>query len=397
MERRYDLDWLRVIAFALLIFYHIGMFFVPWEWHIKNNIIYEWLEYPMLFLNRWRMPLLFIISGMGTALSLGKRSAFKFSTERISRLLIPLFFGMLVIVPPQVYIERIANLQFTGSYLDFWPSHAFDGNYPTGNLSWHHLWFLPYILVYSLVLLPFFMYVRKYPNNKLIQFVTKLAQSKFGLYWMIVPLLLLEWFVDPFSPITHGLFNDWFNFFYNLTLFFYGFLFISIQKTFFETIQKNYKIYVITGIIAFSVFLFLIKAYDDGIARHFTEAFFNQVDMWSWVLALFGLSSVFLNRKSKIIVYCNQAVYPFYILHQTVIIILAYWIRDYNWNLLAKFSILVPGTFTVCWILYEFLIKRFFLLNFVMGVKSKRKFNPHKTTITFKNIENEQHSNSRSE
>ena len=59
--RRYDLDWLRVIVFGLLIFYHVGMFFVPWGWHIKNNEIYGWLRYPMLFVNQWRLPILFVI------------------------------------------------------------------------------------------------------------------------------------------------------------------------------------------------------------------------------------------------------------------------------------------------------------------------------------------------
>ena len=250
MERRYDLDWLRVFAFALLIWYHIGMFFVPWDWHIKNNVLYEWLEYPMVFLNRWRMPLLFIISGMGTAFSLGKRSAFQFSKERILRLFIPLLFGMLVIVPPQVYIERISGFQFAGSYFDFWTQHAFEGKYPTGNLSWHHLWFLPYILIYSLILLPFFMYIRKHPNNKLIQLLTKLTRTRFGIYWMILPLLLMEWFLDPFFPITHGLFDDWFNFFYNLTLFFYGFLLISARKAFFEAIRKYYTSYLVIGMYA---------------------------------------------------------------------------------------------------------------------------------------------------
>ena len=374
MERRYDLDWLRVIAFALLIVYHMGMFFVPWGWHIKNNIIYDWLEYPMLFLNRWRMPLLFIISGMGTAFSLGKRSAFQFSKERVLRLFIPLLFGILVIVPPQVYIERIANFQFSGSYFDFWPSHAFEGKYPKGNLSWHHLWFLPYILVYSLILLPFLIYIRKRPNNKLIRFVTHLTQSRFGLYWMIIPLLLMEWFLDPFFPTTHSLIDDWFNFLYNLTLFFYGFLLISLQKTFFETIKKYYTIYLYTGIIAFSVFLYLIKVFEDGIARHFIEAFFNQVNMWSWVMTLFGFSAVFLNRKSSAILYCNRAVYPFYILHQTVTVVLAYWLMNLNWSLLIKFSILVVGTFSICWMLYEFLIRRFILLNILMGVKPQKKY-----------------------
>lgn len=106
--------------------------------------------------------------------------------------------------------------------------------------------------------------------------------------------------------------------------------------------------------------------------RHFIEAFFNQVNMWSWVLALFGVSSVFLNSKNNIIIYCNRAVYPFYIMHQTIIILLAYPLIQCNWNLFIKFSLLVIGTFTICWILYEAIIKRFYLLRIVMGVKPKK-------------------------
>ena len=147
--RRYDLDWLRVIVFGLLIFYHVGMFFVPWGWHVKNNSIYDWLRWPMLFLNQWRLPILFVISGMGTFYALGKRGMGKFMWERFLRLGIPLVVGMLLIVPPQVYVERLAEGQFTGSYWAFFSTIAFDGVYPEGNLSWHHLWFLPYLLVFS--------------------------------------------------------------------------------------------------------------------------------------------------------------------------------------------------------------------------------------------------------
>jgi len=117
--RRHDIDWLRVIVFGLLIFYHVGMFFVSWGWHIKNNITYEWLQWPMRFLNQWRLPILFVISGMGTYYALSKRSIRKFSWERIKRLGIPLIFGMFVIVPPQVYYERLDLGQFVGSYWDF--------------------------------------------------------------------------------------------------------------------------------------------------------------------------------------------------------------------------------------------------------------------------------------
>ena len=148
--RRYDLDWLRVIVFALLILYHVGMFFVPWGWHIKNNEIYSWLRYPMLFLNQWRLPILFVISGMGTAYALSFRSTGQFIKERFVRLYIPLAFGMLFIVSPQVYIERLVNGQFAGSIWDWFSTGVFlQGIYPEGNFSWNHLWFLPYLLVFS--------------------------------------------------------------------------------------------------------------------------------------------------------------------------------------------------------------------------------------------------------
>lgn len=372
MERRYDLDWLRVIAFALLIFYHIGMFFVPWNWHVKNNIQYTWLEYPMTFLNRWRMPLLFIISGMGMAFSLRKRTAAQFSVERIIRLLVPLIFGILVIVPPQVYIERLVNDQFVGSYLNFW-SLTVDEILLFGNFSWHHLWFIPYILAYSLILIPVCKYFIIKPDNSFVRYVTKLSHSKWGLYWLVLPLFLMESFLDPFFPITHGLVDDWYNFTYNLVLFFYGFVLIIVGKPFFETAGKYFKSYLLVGIIFFSVFMFIVKNFEDGWQRHFIEAAVNQINMWSWLLALFGLASVYLNRKSSVIIYCNTAVYPFYILHQTVIVVLAYFLMNKQLNLFAKFSLLVLGTLVVCWLLYDLLIKRFSILRLFMGLKFKKR------------------------
>ena len=137
--RRYDLDWLRVIVFGFLIFYHVGMFFNHWGWHIKNNILYSDLRWPMLFINQWRLPILFVISGMGTFYALSKRTGGEFALERVLRLLIPLLVGIVLIVPPQVYFERIANGQFIGGYFEFWPAYAFYGVYPEGNFSWHHL------------------------------------------------------------------------------------------------------------------------------------------------------------------------------------------------------------------------------------------------------------------
>src|ERR1017187_7868117 len=103
--REYGLDWLRCFAFVILIGYHTGMYFVSWPWSVKNPESSEWLTWVMIFFNRWRLPLLFFISGAGVGFSLRRRTSGQFVRERLRRLLIPLAFGIFVICPPQTYIE----------------------------------------------------------------------------------------------------------------------------------------------------------------------------------------------------------------------------------------------------------------------------------------------------
>ncbi len=367
--RRYDLDWLRVIVFALLIFYHVGMFFVPWGWHVKNNVIYDWLRWPMLFLNQWRLPILFLISGMGTYYALSYRNLFQFNIERLKRLGIPLIFGMLVIVPPQVYFERLAEGQFSGGYFEYFPSEAFVGIYPEGNFSWHHLWFLPYLLTFSLILSPILIYLKRKPS-RFKNWVAKLVHRPMNLYWFIVPLYLLEALVEPFFPITHALIDDWFNFTSSLVLFFYGFLLLSTGDVFWEKLERIRKRALFIGITAF-IGLLIIWQFEDGYVVHFTEAFFKVTNFWSWILVVLAYGAKYLNKKSGLLSYCNRAVYPFYILHQTITVAIGYYLMNLNWGLLPKFLVLTIGTFLGSWIIYDLIILRIPLLYPLFGLKTK--------------------------
>jgi glucan biosynthesis protein C len=118
---RYDfLDWLRVIAIAILLVYHTGMLFVGWDFHIQNPETIDALARPMDFSHRLRMPLLFVIAGAGMWLAARRRSVASLMGERTRRLLVPVVFGMLVIVPPQLYIERLFDGQWTGGYWEFY-------------------------------------------------------------------------------------------------------------------------------------------------------------------------------------------------------------------------------------------------------------------------------------
>ena len=155
--RLYELDWLRIIAILILVYFHTGMFFTTWDWHIKNNVTTRSLDYVMVWLHQWRMALLLVISGAGTFYALGFRKAGTYMSERFKRLIIPLIFGMLVVVPPQIYLEKIKNY---ASYLDFYPTIFEMVPSPEGNTSWHHLWFILYLFLFSVVLLPAFLYVQ---------------------------------------------------------------------------------------------------------------------------------------------------------------------------------------------------------------------------------------------
>ncbi|WP_271783927.1 acyltransferase family protein [Aquimarina algiphila] len=366
--RRYDLDWLRVIVFGLLIFYHVGMFFAPWGFHIKNNIIYDWIRWPMLFLNQWRLPILFVISGMGTYYALSSRNLWQFNIERCKRLAIPLLFGMLFIVPPQIYYERLTNNEYFGSYIEFFTTKAFIGVYPEGNISWHHLWFLPYLLLFSIFLSPIFVRLKKKPS-KLISWIRKKIQKTYGLYLFIFPLYLTEAFLEPFFPITHALIDDWFNFINCLVLFFFGFILIASGKEFWNSVDRIKSRALIIGSVAFCTLLIIWLQLEDSTYVHFSEALIKVVNLWSWILVLFGYGAKFLNRKSNLLAYCNRAVYPFYILHQTITIAIGYYIMNLDWGLVPKLILMIIGTFLGSWMIYHLIIIRIPILHPLFGLK----------------------------
>ncbi|MDC6352865.1 MULTISPECIES: acyltransferase family protein [unclassified Robiginitalea] len=368
--RRYDLDWLRVGVFALLIFYHVGMFFVPWGWHVKNDVIYPELRWPMLFVNQWRLPILFVISGMGTYFAYSYRTPGRYALERLGRLGIPLVFGMLVIVPPQVYTERLAAGAFQGSYWEFLAGPAFSGVYPEGNISWHHLWFLPYLLLFSLVLARPFRRLRDRPG-RLVGWVRRRLRSPWGWLVFILPLYIYEALMEPFFNVTHALIGDWFALANFGTLFFYGFVLTAAGKDFWDFAIRYRGRNLLIGILSFAALLVLWQ-FPDTALRHFTEAGLKVLNLWTWIFILFGYAAVYLNRPSNLLRYCNRAVYPFYILHQTLTVGIAYFLMDTNLGLPAEFAILSLGTFGGSLLIYHFLIRPLRVLHPFFGLKARK-------------------------
>ena len=227
-NRRHDIDALRVFAFALLILYHCGMFYVAdWGWHVKSAHLSEWLQYPMTLVNRWRMPLLFMVSGLAVNFLLLRAGPGAFAWSRTKRLLVPLLFGMAVVVPPQAYTQALFNGAFEGSYIEFlvryftfqpWPADAFDGSHV--GITWNHLWYLPYLLVYSLLLAAMLPLLNSKAGLRLRDGFCGLAGMKLALL-PAVPLVLATWVMT--FPSTHDLVTDWENHAKYFTVFLYGY------------------------------------------------------------------------------------------------------------------------------------------------------------------------------
>ncbi|MBN2426364.1 MAG: acyltransferase family protein [Calditrichaceae bacterium] len=363
-ERRYDVDWIRVIAFDILILYHVGMFFVPWDFHIKNNSIVNWIQLPMLFANQWRLPILFIVSGMGTRFALSSKSSTEYLKERFIRLFIPLIVGMLIIVPPQVYIERLTQGMKFDSFFHYY-SQTFNGVYPEGNFSWHHLWFLPYLFLMSVIATPLFLYLRNKNNGFLFLTRDIFKNQSISLYLFAIPLFVVELYLAPLFPVTHALINDYYAFIFYFFLFITGFILISLGEQFWGAVDRIKFYALLTGIICFPMLIWVWQNAHDSMIFPILKT----MNMWSWILAIFGYAAKYLNKKSKLLAYRNQAVYPFYIIHQTIMIVIGYWLMNDSMHYFWKMMIMIAGTFGFSWLIYEFLIKRITILRPLFGLK----------------------------
>lgn len=377
--RRYDLDWLRVIAILTLVFYHTGMIYVSWGWHIKSDEHSRPMEEVMRWLHRWRMPLLFFISGAGTYFALQRRTYRAYAGERFRRLFIPLVFGMFVIVPPQIYIEWLFRDWFSGNYADFYPEvfrfQPYREGTKSGAFSWHHLWFVLYLFLYSLLSIPVFRWLRSESGQRFTDRIGRLIDRPGGALWLVVPILANDVMLGGFFPNeTHGLVDDWAYFVKNLLLFWYGYLLIS-RRVFWQPVTDQRRLFLMATVIC-TVFLYGSRAIwnedaIDGSAISRTLYSFNSIGLtWFSVLMTVGYGYRYLNVNRPILPYLTEAVYPFYILHQTVIILIGYWVlKQTSLGVYDGFLLVSFATLLACSGLHWFLIRPFRLTRVLFGVK----------------------------
>lgn len=373
MKRRYDLDWLRVIAFALLMLFHTGMLFSSWSWHVKNLETSDYFDYVMRFLHSWRMPLLFFISGSAVWFAMDKFSAGRYFLERQKRLLLPLVFGMLVIIPPQVYFERLYQQQHYASFLDFYQTIFTSGSYPEGNLSWHHLWYVPYIWAYSMLLFPVFLWLRTPKGRALLAGMGRWLQRPGVVFLLFVPSALIEVVLRPFWPgDACNLIADWGNFTHKLSFFLIGFILASSEGVY-DALARQRKALLFTGMVSFVLLIpFWYMQIRLPSWTTIPYRFLANFQVWMWILTALGFGRCYLSINHPVLRYANEAVYPFYILHQTVIIILGYYLVRLNWGIPLTFAVTAAATFLICSLLYGLLIRPWNPMRVLFGMGAMR-------------------------
>ena len=377
-QRKYFVDWVRVLAFFSLIFFHCAMPFVTFGWEIKNKEQSIGLTRLIWWLHQWRLPLLFFVAGVGIHYSLVKRSVFAFAGERIVRLFIPLLFAMFFTIPFQVYFEWLQKGRITGSYFNFYPQVWRMIPYPEGALTWSHMWFVVYLFVFCIVLIPVFSLFK---IRVLQTFKSFLADKLSG--GLITPLLFLPLAFYYFTlfikyPEQQSLLDDWFLFIFSITLMFYGYLLGGSEK-FWNTCERYKYHYLITSVLCIIILFYnfwwsfnLPKQNDLMLYLYGT---LNSIDIWLLILAALGFAKKYLNFSNRFLQFTNQAVYPFYILHQTIIVTLGFYIVQLPIPIFLKLLILLAVTFIAVFAIYRFIIKPFIITRILYGLKPREKNN----------------------
>jgi peptidoglycan/LPS O-acetylase OafA/YrhL len=377
-NRQSYLDWLRILSIAGVLFFHAAMPFVSeWGWHIKNKETSNLLLEINFWLSRFRMPLLFFISGTVAYFMLQKRSGLKFIGLRFRRLLIPLVFGMLVIVPPQVYMERLTQ-GFKGNYFDFYSTIFTTGPYPKGNFSWHHLWFIAYLFVFDVVCTPLFVWLIKGRGKIFLQKLNWLAKKKW-IYLLCLPSVLIYASLYFEYPETNDLIHDWGRIFYWLLFLLAGFICIA-NPLLMDSLQRNRRISLSLALLSFGIIAYyrwnntepwnMLANWKTDIRTYLYLGLWGTT-AWSWMFAAVGYGKKYLNRRSTALTYINQAVYPFYILHQTVIVLVAYYAVKTTDSILMKYLFTAFLSFFLSVIIFHLFIRPFRITRFLFGMKPK--------------------------
>ncbi|WP_420601696.1 acyltransferase family protein [Flagellimonas sp.] len=381
-ERLHYIDWLRVLAFVTLILFHCAVPFVEhYTWEINNKETSAWITRIIWWLHQWRLPLLFFIAGVGVRFSLRRRTIASFFGERFVRLFIPLAFAIFFITPIQVYFEWLQKGRINTSYLDFYPSVYEIIPYPDGSFTWSHMWFVAYLFVFTILLLPIFSLSKVKWFNRFKAFLNKIFSLPIIHLLLAVPFVFFFYGLYIDWPEQGSLINDWYVFVTSMTFYFFGYV-LSAIPAFWEGCKKHRRLFL--GIAMLLAIALMWKYYWNWEFNQPTEqddnlylyGFLNAFHIWTIILSAIGYTMKYLNFSNSYLSYLNTAVYPFYIMHQAVIVTSGYYVLQWQVGITIKLFVLILICTSTIWVLYHFLIRKTVVTRVLFGMK----WNPRSKT-----------------
>ncbi|MFC1508717.1 acyltransferase family protein [Candidatus Omnitrophota bacterium] len=381
-QRLYNLDWLRVLVIINMIPFHTawimtfveGFFKVP-----QDGFIAQTMRLYVAFFTCWHMPLLFFISGVGTGLALNFRSTGEYVRERIKRLLVPLLFFMVFCFPVLAYYWPAIVLEksITHFFFYFWPEIIKSIHYSdvTGGPGWAHLWFVAYLCIFSFIMLPIFLYLRKKRSRDIIAHFAVFFSRKGMIYLPGFLFVAIHALLSVKFPLCqNNLYTDWAYFSYNLTAFLLGYI-LCLDLQFWKIIDERFRTALMIGVVTASLVIvmwtiipaFSTPGYTLGYVVFSALFGFNT---WIWMIALLGLSRKYLNFTNGFLRYFNRASYPIYIIHLVIITVIGYYVVEWRTGFVLEFILLTVFSFAAIIVCYE-LIKRTKITRFLFGMKGE--------------------------
>jgi len=374
--RRYELDWIRVGAILIVFIYHSTRFFDLGDWHVKNADTYTWVSIWQTFAVSWMMPLFFFISGASLFYAIGKSGGFRpFYVGKFQRLMIPVLVGCVTTGMLQVYLERFTHGQFSGSLFAFIPNY-FQGLYLAtgmpGNFAFHgmHLWYLFFLFLYGLVCYRLFIWVRERQPRVPDWFFASLTVPGLAYVWFALPLLVMKLTI-PGEILDVG--SGGWGFLFYLWFLIAGFLVMSSERMQQHLEDQRWVSFCLGVALSitqlWAVYGFPEKALDGGSVSWIGDLC-KGVSSWCWVFAILGFGMRHLTFDHRWLGRANEGVLPFYILHQTVLLAMGYYIMNWEIHDALKWAIVTPSAFAAIILFYELPIRRLELFRFLFGMKS---------------------------
>ena len=379
LERRNDIDWLRIFAMVMIFFFHSARAFDQIPWEIKNGETNLGFTIFVLFTAFWIMPLFFLLSGMSFYYALGKRSQTEIIKERSKRLMVPYIFGICTILSLQVYYEAMFGNEylpsFKGNFLEFYIFHYFtQGFYYMGGffpITGIYLWYLLFLFIFTLVCLKLFAYFRKENMIKKLSKLATFSTKKGGILIFVIPMIILEFLGVVFLPFIQP--AGWSVLVY-LCIFIYGYIFASNEQ-FKKAMEKNSVVALIIGTISSIIGIIVYLNLSTDIIIMILFLVFLPLSGFCWLVTILGFASKYLNKSSKHLKFLNELVLPFYILHQAIIIMVDYYVIQLSISIFLKYLIVLPIAFGLTLGLV-LIIRKINILRLLFGMRIKKNQKP---------------------